>query len=594
MKLRMKRKFMFFSGGFAATMFGFHYGAENVAIVYLLCAAAVILGSFLFLRKNRIAVAFIALGVVIAVGVNMVYLKADDRIPQDLDEKSYVIGAYVTDYSRENKAGNRIYFTAEVYSIDTKKIEKPIRVTVYYPDMYARVNPGDRFSVKARFSFPENTDEFDSRTYYKNKGIDAILFAENDAMIFRADKVPFKYLHKTLRFKIQEKIRKLLPEKEGGFLNALIVGDKTDLTEEIKEEMRITGLSHTIAISGMHVSFLVGLLVLLFGRKYGSIISIPVMFLFVLIAGSTPSVMRAFIMQCFIIFAPLIMREADKITSLFAALFVILIRNPYAIDDVGMQLSFMSTLGLILLSERIHNKIISKLATKKWKWYRRFANAFSSTVAATVSATLFTLPLIVYYYGTVSLISLLANLTVLWTVSIMFSLGVMCVTLAFVWPWAASVAASVLTWLINVTVKIVHVLSNVPFASVYAKNYMAVIGLSVLYIGLVAGYVGYRKNNNLKYFASVSALVCAVLIFASTYTRMSQEAEFTVFDVGQGLSVMAEDSGKRVVIDCGGDGVQNAGNIVYKEIMKKNTRRIDAIVLTHVHYDLINGVEMLL
>ncbi len=590
----MKRNFAFFSCGFATAIFGIHYGAQNAIVLYFLYAVTVVLSVFLFLRKNWVAVVCIALGVVLGIVFNLLYLKYDDRIPEDIGEKSCFIGAYVTDYSRENKSGNRIYFTAEVYSVDAKRLDRTIRVNIYYPDMYARLKPGDTFSAKAKFSFPENTEEFDAYSYYKTRGIDAFLYAEKDGMIFRADKVPVKYMYKTLRFKIQEEISRLLPEKEGGFLNALIVGDKTDLSETIKEDMRITGLSHTIAISGMHVSFLVGLLVLLFGRKYGSIISVPVMLIFVLIAGSTPSVMRAFIMQCFIIFAPLLMREADQITSLFAALFVILIINPYAIGDVGMQLSFLSTLGLILLSGKINNKIIEKLPARKWKWYRRFINSISGTISATVSATLFTVPLIIYYYGTVSLISLIANLVVLWAVSFMFSLGVICVLTAFLWMGAAKVAALVLTWLINAVCAVVHTLSNIPLASVYAKNSMAIIGLGVLYSGLVFGYIGYRKKNKFKYLAPASVLVCAVLIFVSTYTRVGKEVEFTAFDVGQGLSVMAELQGKRVVIDCGGDSAQNAGNTVYEEIIKKNTRKIDAIVLTHAHFDHTNGVERLL
>lgn len=590
----MKRKFMFFSGGFAAATFGFHFGVGNTVVLYLLYAAVVILCTFLFVRKNRVAVVFVAVGVILAAVLNIAYFIFDDRIPSDLDEKTHTVGAYVTDYSRENKTGKSVYFTAEVYSIDSKKLEKPIRVTVYYADIYARLNPGDRISAKASFSIPENTEDFAARTYYKTRGIDAQLFAEKDGMIFRGDKVPVKYFYKTLRYKIQQKIVWLLPEKESGFLNALIVGDKTNLSEQIKEEMRITGLSHTIAISGMHVSFLVGLLVLLFGKKYGSIIAVPVMLVFVLIAGSTPSVVRAFIMQCFVIFAPLIMREADQITSLFAALFVILFINPYAIGDVGMQLSFLSTLGLILLSGKINNKITSKLPAKNWKLHGKLINAVSKTVSATISATLFTMPVIVYYYGTISVISIVANVVVIWAVSMMFSLGVIAVMLSFVWMSAASVLASVLTWLINSVVSVVHFLSNIPFASVYAKNSLAVIGLCIMYLTLAVGYIGYRRKRVYKYAAPAGVLLCAILIFASTYRPMSKEVEFTGFDVGQGLSVMAEYRGRRVVIDCGGSGAENAGNKVYKEIMKDNTRKIDAVILTHTHSDHTNGVETLL
>ena len=122
-----------------------------------------------------------------------------------------------------------------------------------------------------------------------------------------------------------------LPEREAGLLTGLLIGDKTGITDADTTSLRIAGLSHLVAVSGLHVGFLVAFCYLLFGRRIGTYLSIPLILLFVPIAGASPSVIRAAVMYLIAAGAFVAKREADTLNSLFAALLLLLIQNPYAI-----------------------------------------------------------------------------------------------------------------------------------------------------------------------------------------------------------------------------------------------------------------------
>ena len=353
------------------------------------------------------------------------------------------------DYSHLNSKGTGIACTVEIRELDGEKLQKPVRAVYYLSKRSVKLKPGDQLSTHMSFVIPEDTEDFAGYTYYKTRRIDATAFGDEQPDVAVADRIPLRYFPKVIRCRIIENIQELLPKHEAGFLTALLTGDKTDLSVTLKEEMRITGLSHTIAISGMHVSFLVGLIVLLVGKKRAPFVAIPVMFIFVLVVGGTPSVVWAFIMQSFVLLAPLMMREADSMTSLLFALFAILLMNPYAVGDVGLQLSFSATLGLVLFSGKLDAAMMRSLPLKAWKLARRAVGFFVSILAATLSAMVFTLPLVAMHFQSVSLISPVANVLVIWAITALFCAGALIVGLSFMWMGAAKLAALVLLYLVR-------------------------------------------------------------------------------------------------------------------------------------------------
>ena len=208
-----------------------------------------------------------------------------------------------------------------------------------------------------------------------------------------------------------------------------------------------SGVSHIVAVSGMHVSFLVGFMMFFFGkRRKLALLAAPVIVLFMAMVGFTPSVTRAGIMQLLLLFSPFVMREYDPVTSLGISLLVILVFNPDAVFDPSLQMSFGAVAGIMLFYDRfnvqIKNKKGRKPLVKALVW---LARAAFSTIAVSLSAQVFVLPLSAIYYKSISVVSPITNLLILWAVSLCFCTGVIAVLLGFIYAPIGSAIAAVPT-----------------------------------------------------------------------------------------------------------------------------------------------------
>jgi competence protein ComEC len=194
------------------------------------------------------------------------------------------------------------------------------------------------------------------------------------------------------------------------FMKALLTGDTTDLRqqESLYSNMRLAGVLHVVAISGMHIAVLTAFVQLLLGGRKVRVICIPVLIVFMLMSGCRASVVRAVIMQSLYLMAPLLNREDDPPTSLFAALLLILAVNPMAIGGVGLQLSFSCMAGFVTLLPVINRWAQRHLP--KHTWYVRIVWFFWNGVMCSFCASVFSLPVAAWYFGTIPLLSPITRL----------------------------------------------------------------------------------------------------------------------------------------------------------------------------------------
>ena len=174
-------------------------------------------------------------------------------------------------------------------------------------------------------------------------------------------------------------------------MRALLLGDTTGIAKDpmLSSSLQTTGTSHIVAVSGMNIAFLMGFLSLFIKKKRMlTAVGIPVILLFMAVVGFMPPVVRAGIMQIFLLIAPVFKRENDPVTSLSASLMLILLFNPYAAVSAGLQLSFAATLGILLFSERIFTALDALLRARLFdrvhfsKPLRIIFGCFSTTIGA--------------------------------------------------------------------------------------------------------------------------------------------------------------------------------------------------------------------
>lgn len=398
-----------------------------------------------------------------------------------------------------------------------------------------------------------------------------------------------------LNHAIGQTITRFFPADTQAFMRSLMLGDKTGLyqDEALHLAMSRSGFMHTVAVSGMHIAFLVGLLQLLMGaNRRSSYICIVLVWLFVLTTGSTHSAVRAGIMQTILLLAPILRRENDPPTSLSAALALILLINPYAAASVGLQLSFGAMAGIMCFSQRINDAFTAKLPDSR---LGNFLRGILGTAASSLAVMVFTIPLIAVHFGYIQLLSPVTNILALWAVSFCFCGGYIACAVGAVIPVVGTAAAWLVSWLARYIFLVCRRVSAAPFALVYISSAAFVVWLVVSY--LLFGIWALAKGGARRF--AVPAIM-SVLLLAACFglTRHSYQADrgtFAAIDVGQGqcLAVSAGDS--TVMIDCGNTGsLKNAGDVAAQYLSARGIDNIDLLLLTHLHADHANGVVRLL
>ena len=343
----------------------------------------------------------------------------------------------------------------------------------------------------------------------------------------------------------------------------------------------------------MHCGFLMTLILLVTGRhrrRLLAALALPILVFYTILTGASPSVVRACIMVLFVLAAPLFQRDSDPPTTLSAALFLILLANPFAAASISLQLSFGAMAGLLWLTPRIQDLLLGEKS--RGRVYRLLASSLSATVGAMV----FTVPLCAVYFGSLVLISPVSNLLCLTASSAVFMLGLLAVLASFLWLPLGAVIGFLPALLTKYILWTSGVLASLPYHAVYLTNPYLKYWLVFLY-GLFAAAYFLRPRARRKYAVAtvLAAMSLAVTVWlgAPHYTRSGLDAY--VLDVGQGESVLLSSGGQFALVDCGSrNSWYDAGGIAADHLATMGCGTLDYLILTHYDYDHVSGVTELL
>lgn len=409
------------------------------------------------------------------------------------------------------------------------------------------------------------------------------------------------YAPKLLSHLIQKQALTCFPADVAPLMKALLTGDKQEYyaDEALSSAMQTAGFSHIVAVSGMHVAFLITALGLfLRSRRTTALVGLPLVVCFMAMIGFTPSVTRAGIMQCMLLLAPLVHRENDPPTALGAAGLLLLLINPRAIAGAGFQLSFAAMAGLLLLSQRIYTWLWPEdpeRPRKRTVWTAA-GKGVCGILAASLGAMVFTLPIAAWRFGYVPLYSILTNLLCLWAMSLAFVLGYPVCLLGLLYPAAGAAAGWLVGWLPRYTVFLVRCIASFPFAALFMSSAWARRWLLAVYVFFGAAYFLRGKGKPFRpLLPLLASLVGLVLVVWLGIPHLPGEIELAAIDVGQGLSFAALTKNAAVLVDCGSTGGEtNAGDVAADYLMSYGRRCVDLLVLTHFHADHANGVSRLM
>ena len=469
---------------------------------------------------------------------------------------------------------------------------------VYYgDDDLLSLRPGDALSGTAWWNDVAAIGDGDLRQF-SSRGVYALLYDRDTLTVQPAPDMPLGYAPQYAAKALRDKLAQLWDDPSVlGFLTAELTGDKSLLPESDYVAMQETGLAHIFAVSGLHCAFLVTLLSLLIPpthRRTLCAVASAVLVFYMLLTGLSPSVARACVMQLFLLSAPLFRRGSDPLTSLAAALTVILLVNPYAVGSVSLQLSFAATLGMVLLAGRLYKSFTG--------WYRgrnravRAALFFpAANLAATLGALVFTAPLTAYYFNILSLVAPLAGLLAVPAAGYAFMSAFVSALLGLVWTPLGHLAGYVPLLLVKYILWVAHLLLAVPYHAVYFTNVYLRVWLLYVYAAFLGCAVTPDGKRKYALASALTVLTLAACLWLNSRWQQYGAFRAAVLDVGQGESVALCSGSEAALVDCGSsNSYVDAGSVAADALQSAGIRRLSAVIVTHYHADHTNGLTEVL
>lgn len=515
------RKLAWFTGGFAGMCLAGCYVPELLfpilAVLAVLIPAA--LGLRLAARTGRFHAASLAaaarralalgLGGVAAAGWFLGW-SALLRAPADaLAGQERTLSGTVSSYPAETSIGG---FSLTV-ALDGGLTAPDI--LVYGTQEWGGLVPGDRVTFEARLK-ASDLMYGDETTYYTAKGIfltascgEAPILAERPVQLSP------RWWPAHCARALRDSLLAAYDSTAAPLAVALVTGDKSFLSDALDTYLSRSGTSHAMVVSGLHVSCLVAFAVALTrGRRRLALLIVPFLLFYALMAGGTPSAFRAVMMQGVFLAAPIARRETDGLTSLSAALLVLLLLNPYAAGSVSLQLSFTSVAGILAVAPALSAKwlrAVKALAGRGqfWALAARPLRTAALSMATSLGAMAFTQPVLALYFRQTSLIFPLTNLLVLWAVALFLVCALPVGLLGVFLPVLARPLGMLTGLLAHYIVAVVSTLGRWRFAAVDTGQFPYLLCLAGVYLFLAAALLLRKQRLRL-----IVPLGCAGLLLA--------------------------------------------------------------------------------
>ncbi len=580
------------STGYCAAVFLSHYllFGESLSAVLMLPAIAA-LTALLF--RGRMRTRLIIAAAAMALGFCHYWLHYEQTVSkcEVFADREITTTARIMDYPDE-----RDRCTLLTVKITGDELPDVNALVIDYSGEEPDFLPGDEIRVKLRLRsvterYGEETDSNISKGLYLNG------YTSESIEKTGSRQGSLLYFPKLLGNALHNEIGRLFPDDTAPFMKALLAGYKDDYyqNDKLYASMNVAGLAHVVAVSGMHVAFLVGVLQSILGRnRRSSLVCIVLVWLFVVMVGSPLSAVRAGIMISILMLAPVLGRINDRATTLSFALAAILISNPFSAGSVALQLSFGAVAGMFLFSQPVYEYFASKLTPPKL--LRTPVNYMIATLSSSLAVTVFTFPLLAAHFGYVTLLAPLMNILCLWAISALFAGGFALCALGLVLPVPASWLAGLLSYLVRYIAYVVEYSAKMPVTALYTENAYAVPWLVASYVLFIAYFIlrRYKKLSVLIPSAACLVMLCGVFLLTERDMR-SDTGTISVMNVGNGQCIAVTEGENTVVIDCGGYGItQNAGSMLASYLRANGRYDIDYLMLTHLHTDHASGVVRLL
>ena len=545
----------------------------KIKIVIIFCLSAIISNTYLLYLDSK-------------------YNKFYENVPEKIAGDAVIIGdriekEYNFTYTIKMKTGN---YKNKKFILSIKKNENELEY-------------GDFINLEGKYIAPSQTRNykgFNYKEYLKTKKIYGTIKANiNKIEVIEKNRInKALIITNKLKNNITNKIQILLPEKTKSLFEGILLGNKLDISEEIIENFKTSNLSHILSVSGAHTSYIIlGVSYILSKSKTSKkrvyLITIAVLVIFMFLTSFTVSVIRACLMGILMLGAKIFYRKPNFENNISIALLTTLIYNPFSINEIGLQLSYLGTIGIVLFNKNIEEVFCKIKINKK----------IAKILSVTFSAQIMIMPIMALKFNTLSLTFFISNMLASPILGIIMILGIITLFISFISYSIAKMLAIILNFSLEVLIFISEFCSKIPFSKILIKTPYLILIIFIYFLILILNYIFtiYLSKKTLNSFQrkllktirikrlcknfSIILLICVIFYFLNTL--IPQNFKIYFIDVGQGDSTLiTTPSNKKILID-GGEGNTS---VLLDYLLDRRIRTIDYVMISHFDSDHCNGL----
>ncbi len=500
----------------------------------------------------------------------------------------------VSDFPVEREKTLQLRVSAFSISLGGREIPVKGDFITYAPPL-SSYRYGDVIEASGELVTPPEGENFSYRDYLAKRGVFSILRKSQLSLLERGRGNALKRWLFSLRERAHKTLLAVYPEPEGSLLAGILLGLDKGIPREVMESFRRTGTSHIIAISGFNIAILAGFLEKLLsglGKRRAWPVIAVVLFLYAFLVGADAAVLRAAIMGSLYVLAQAVGREAFSLNSLAFAAIVMSAANPEVLWDVGFQLSFAATLGLILLVPPAE-----RWFERRFRFFRVWGSILKETLIVTAAAQIATLPLTIYHFGTLSLMSPLANLLIIPAQPGVMIGGGIGLLAGFLFIPLGRILGIVGWAYTAYTIRVAELLARPSWAAIPLRDHGSEVSLACFLVlafvltltkaGAKLGRIAARYWKFGTTFTLLSSLT--ILVWSGVLLSPDGRLHVVFCDVGEGDGIfILTPAGHKILID-GGPSPSLFLDCVGRKLPFWD-RTIDLAILTHPDSDHITGL----
>ena len=459
---------------------------------------------------------------------------------------------------------------------------------------------GDRLKIHSKLRQPDgerNPGGFDYRKFLNSQNIFAlvtVLKPTDLILLERTAPSTVAGIFFQIKSSLDQKINSLFDKQQRALIRALLLGERGEISSKLREAFARSGVIHALAISGLHVGYILIILAGVFSilpipRKIKIVLIIAGLLFYNLLVGFKPPIVRASLMASLFLLGKLLQKPVDILNIISVSALIILLIDPQQLFLASFQLSFAAILSIIFIYQKL--KIVFEKSQRFRKLTQSKIGEYTGALfLVSLSAQLGTLPIVVYYFHRIPLIALLANLLVIPIVGLVIAYGFICLIVSLIAAPVAQLFANTAGFLVSTLIVFLRNTGSWWFAAVDVYS-VTLTGIVIYYFFLYLS-INLDKKSHQKLGILTILVLANIFIWRSNFAQRDW-LQITFFDVGQGDACLIQfPDGKNLLIDAGPNLMNfDAGEyFIVPGLKRYGIKKLDAAILSHADNDHIGGL----